>query len=215
MHQILPHCRSWLQQVISAENSPFAQRMRSLPLVLRHFAFFYDSSAAYYQMGLLNVLHVSKTMLAAGSITPPSGTQVALVVRRIFPFVNCSLFSACDLQQDWHTSRNYHLILSNCANIKSYHTDNTPLVTLAPICNSRENAEWSDACVVPSMLLLCNWKFIQQLVLHFLLIYSLKLPCLDVIFPSVTKYFIFSHNCTDTVISTVFANTKLMGSNLF
>lgn len=102
MDQILPHCRSWLQWVISAENSPFAQRMRSLPLVLRYFAFFHESSAAYYQIGFLNVLRVSKTILTAGSVTPPSGTQVAWAVRRIFPFVNCSLFSACDLQQGWH-----------------------------------------------------------------------------------------------------------------
>lgn len=56
---------------------PFAQRMHSFPLVLRHFAFFHDNSDTYYQVGLLNVLHASKTMVTAGSITPPSGTPVA------------------------------------------------------------------------------------------------------------------------------------------
>lgn len=85
---------------------PFAQRMRSFPLVLRHFAFFHYNSEAYYQMGLLNVLHVSKTMLTAGSVTPSSGELVAIDIsgeRDFSLFVNCSLFSACNLpQQGWH-----------------------------------------------------------------------------------------------------------------
>lgn len=78
MEQILSCCVSQLQQVMLAANMPFAQRMCSFPLVLRHFAFFHNSEA-YYQMGLLNVLD---------PLLHPQEQQwpLALVVRRTFPF---------------------------------------------------------------------------------------------------------------------------------
>lgn len=146
---------------------PFAQRMCSFPLVLRYFVFFHNSEA-YYQMGLLNVLHVSKMMLTAGSIAPSSGTPVAISVsgeKDFSLFVNCSIFSACDLpQQGWHTRceklPSHPLI---CAYIKGYHSDNTPLVTLASICNRGDNSEQSDVHIVPSLSLLPDWKCRQQL----------------------------------------------------
>lgn len=122
---------------------------------------FFHNSEADYQMGLLNVLHVSKMMLTAASIAPSSGTPVAISVsgeKDFSLFVNCSIFSACDLpQQGWHTRckklPSHPLI---CAYIKGYHSDNTPLVTLASICNRGDNSEQSDVHIVPSLSLLSD-----------------------------------------------------------
>ena len=105
--QIPSCCVYQLHRIMSAENMPFALRMCSFPLVLWRFAFFNNNSKAYYQMELLNVLHVSKTMPTAGSVSLPSGTPAATDSSRkkdFSLFVNCCLFSACDLpQQGLHT----------------------------------------------------------------------------------------------------------------
>lgn len=82
-----------------------------------------------------------------------------LVVRRIFPSLETVPFFLLVISLNkagTSDTRNYHLILSYCAYIKGYHTDNTPLITLASIHNRGNNSEQSDAYIVPSMSLLSN-----------------------------------------------------------
>lgn len=106
MDQILSCCVSHLQRVMSAENTPFAQRMHSFPLVLRHFAFFHDNWGLLLDGVVVCVAcFQNEIQSTAGSVTPSSGTSVAIDIsseKDFSLFVNWSFFSVCDLpQQGW------------------------------------------------------------------------------------------------------------------